>query len=200
MLSDNSRIRDERKKAKENRAKYTGVSSSESRYGFSGSSGGGYSGSSGGGYSGSSGSGFGNTGKKYGGFSSESYHSRSGSAGAGGSSSRFRDEDSDSSPSRAASSNTADTKKIQIVLKGGSGAGTSTAAKAADVPNLLDMESSITSSVGAPSTQVDDEWGDFTSPAASAPAPAKKASPLDDFADFQSSVPAVSGILTHGSF
>lgn len=170
LVGDNSRVRDERKKAKENKQKYTGSSSSvESGGGFGSGSGG-----------------FGGSGKKYGGFGPSDYSSGGGgggessySGGRGASSrgSRFRDDDG-SSPSR-------DNGKIEIVMK---------KAVVADVPNLMDMGETITSTSG---NKQDDDWGDFTSPATSAP---KKVSPLDDFADFQSSVPAVTGMFLHSLY
>ena len=54
LLGDNDRLRDERQKAQQNKNKYTGVASEESRYG-----------------------GFGNTGNRYGGISSDQYQCKS---------------------------------------------------------------------------------------------------------------------------
>lgn len=181
LLADNNKIRDERKKARENRQKYTGVASNSSSM---------------------SGMGFGNTGNKYGGFSSESYYSGSyggSSSGGGGRSGGFRDEDTTSppkSPAREAYdpspvASTADTGKIQIVMKG------VTPAKKDTAPDLLDMGSG----------GQDDDWGDFTAAPSSSKAAAAsstksaapsstKNSPLDDFAGFQASLPAVTSMLS----
>jgi len=179
LLADNTKIRDERKKAKENKQKYTGVASnaaSMTGMGF-GNSGG-----------------FGNTGRQFGGFSggSDSY--------GGGRSGGFRDDSSSpppKSPSRATaydadvsasgSNDGSNSGKFQIIMKG----------EAATVPkdttpNLLDMSEPVGSSAAK-----EDDWGDFTSVSPSSSGAKKPIpSPLDDFADFQTSVPAVSNSNT----
>lgn len=76
LLSDLDRVRQERRKAKANRAKYTGVSSDGFRNGAGGaSSSGGFSSSSGG------------SGSRYGGFGSDSFYAGNGAGGGGGTSS-----------------------------------------------------------------------------------------------------------------
>jgi epsin len=173
LIGDNSRVRDERRKAKENKQKYTGASSSVE---------------SGGGGFGSSNGGFGGSGKKYGGFGPSDYSSGGGSGGGASSSngSRFRDEVDDSPPRRANSND-----RIQIVMKNES---VPKKAVVADVPNLMDMESTITDTIASSSvSKQEDEWGDFTSPSV-APV-VNKISPLDDFAEFQSSIPAATSMF-----
>ncbi|GAA6026314.1 hypothetical protein JCM8202_005848 [Rhodotorula sphaerocarpa] len=80
LLGDLDRVRQERRKAKANRAKYTGVSSDGFR---SGGGGGGYSG----GFSGGGGAA---SGSRYGGFGSDSYYAGNG-GGSGGASGGFSD-------------------------------------------------------------------------------------------------------------
>ncbi|KAJ3154365.1 Epsin-3, clathrin recruitment and traffic between the Golgi and endosome [Geranomyces variabilis] len=171
LLSDNEKIKAERKRAKENRQKYTGMSSggsSGSRYGGYGSEsayGGGYGGGGGGG---SSYGGYGNNG-----------------GGGGGGGGGFRDEDevsptrSSHSPSRAAAASSAPkpaAPKATVAPP---------APAPAPVVDLLNMDSN--------------DWGAFsgggsssatTSAATQKQAAAPAPPPDDDFADFQSA-PAI---------
>ncbi|KAJ3413507.1 Epsin-3, clathrin recruitment and traffic between the Golgi and endosome [Chytridiales sp. JEL 0842] len=178
LLNDTEKIKEERQKARENKAKYKGVSSTEARYGgFGGSS---YSGSSGGGGS------------------SSSYSNNSGG---------FRDDRGYDAPSRSTATverrDTHEKKpaevdyapKSKIVIKL---AGTSSSTEQAkpvqqQEANLLDMGGD------------GDDWGDFTSaPATSAtqslssptsqnvnsttgtPSAGAQNTIFGDFADFQS--------------
>ncbi|TPX62696.1 hypothetical protein PhCBS80983_g00380 [Powellomyces hirtus] len=171
LLGDNEKIKAERKKAKENRQKYTGMAStgsysSASKYAGYGSESTSYhnSGGSYGGYGGGGGGG------SYGG-----YGAGGGSGGGGGG---FRDDD-DATPTRStypdsSSRSSAPPKPAAPVVAAAKPAAPAT------VVDLLDIGNS--------------DWGAFsgnaqnnaaTTTAAAAPAPL-----ADDFADFQSAPPA----------
>ncbi|KAJ3162708.1 Epsin-3, clathrin recruitment and traffic between the Golgi and endosome [Geranomyces michiganensis] len=170
LLSDNEKIKAERKRAKENRQKYTGMASN----GFSGGSGsryGGYGSDSayGGGYGGGGGGGSG--GSSYGGYGN--------SSGGGG----FRDEDDNVSPSRShghSPARAAATTASKPAAAPAVAAAPAPAPKPAQpVVDLLNMDSN--------------DWGAFSaggSSSSSAPAAQRNAPaappPDDDFADFQS--------------
>ncbi|KAJ3391543.1 Epsin-3, clathrin recruitment and traffic between the Golgi and endosome [Lobulomyces angularis] len=171
LLADNDKIREERKKAKENRAKYTGTASnpmSTSGMSFGGSS-----------------NGFGAN--RYGGFGSDSMRSGSGGFSDNYSSSKYDEDNRGStrydSPPRSPAKKEYDPpiekKKIEIILKD--------SPKKAEPQNLLDIGGGG-----------EDEWGDFTgsTSAQATNKPASKPSPLDDFADFQTSVLSISTATT----
>ncbi|KAI8817242.1 uncharacterized protein EV422DRAFT_542067 [Fimicolochytrium jonesii] len=158
LLNDNERIKSERKKAKENKQKYTGMASNSS-YSY-----------------GSGGEGGGGSGSRYGGFGSDSY---GGSGGGGGPSyggggygrddaydSRggFRDEDE-----RGDSGRNSDTSKYDAPA---APAPIVAAPKPAPVVDLLDMGNS--------------DWTAAPAPTNKSPATATAAALDDDFADFQS--------------
>lgn len=156
LLGDTDKIRDERKKAKENRNKYTGVSN------------------------------LGGGGGRFGGFSGDSYRSGSGSNSFyGGSSFRDEDsQKNDTSPTRDVplrASSTVSSQKINIKMAGASTYANKTVSKptsdSAPAPlppqqNLLEMDG--------------DDWGDFASAPSAASATALSSSGFADFTSFQS--------------
>ncbi|KAK3818632.1 MAG: ENTH-domain-containing protein [Benniella sp.] len=169
MLSSVDRIKEERKKAKANRNKYTG-----SEGGSGGGSGG-----------------FAGTGSKYGGFGSDSYFEGGGYGGGSGSGSSYRGNsryDDQSSSSRSGrydddERDTTDSTPARRSTRKTETTKTTTKAEPVKEVNLFDFDepvasaSSNQSAFGSnPSKPVDDGWGSLQSA-------------TDDFDDFQSAPP-----------
>ncbi|KAJ3044709.1 Epsin-3, clathrin recruitment and traffic between the Golgi and endosome [Rhizophlyctis rosea] len=160
LLANNDKIKEERKKAKENRNKYTGVASDG--FGFGSGSGG----------------------NRYGGFGSDSYRTSGGfrdEDSRPATPNRFEStrtettrtsESSDRATPAASTSGGASGNKIVIKMAGGSNGTTSAPPKTE--ANLLDVGTG------------GDDWGDFTTSTTSSSTGAKPSSGFGDFADFQS--------------
>ncbi|KAJ3045446.1 Epsin-3, clathrin recruitment and traffic between the Golgi and endosome [Rhizophlyctis rosea] len=172
LLANNDKIKEERRKAKDNRNKYTGVSSD----GFGSGSGG-----FGGGGSG-----------RYGGFSSEDYRASGG----------FRDDSRPATPSRFESSgaSTSPTRRSESRDRSATAAAPSTSGSGKIVIKMAGGSNGTSGGTGGGSTQQPtadllgggdgDVWGDFTSAGNGGAAKQSNGnasgSGFDDFADFQS--------------
>ena len=182
MLGDVDTIKAERKKAKKNRNKYTGVGSEGGMMFSSGGSGGGYSsggiGSSGMGGGGSRYEGFGSDsnyssgggGGGSGGFGSDDYNSTSyGNGGYGNSSDFFDDErpgryDDDDSPSISSQrrgSKRSDSLSSSPAPRRASNAKSTSKPKTAKEMNLFDFDEPVATTSSNTKKTNDDDWGDF---------------------------------------
>ncbi|KAJ3344547.1 Epsin-3, clathrin recruitment and traffic between the Golgi and endosome [Entophlyctis luteolus] len=215
LLGDNQRIREERKKAKENRSKYTGVSSSGSQYGgFAGGMSSSISGFSGNGFSSRGGGGGGGGG---GGFRDDDYdrsddaeYSRSGngvgsakasvpaSVSANNRVTRTQPQPVvESAPTRAP-------PKMVFKSDGLNGAtewksSSASAVKPPETTRAVEADLLGVFSTNQPAPDDGDEWGEFTSATTAAP------SSSNNFADFssafagQQSAPAATNANAHAS-
>ncbi|KAJ3287606.1 Epsin-3, clathrin recruitment and traffic between the Golgi and endosome [Rhizoclosmatium sp. JEL0117] len=192
LLGDNDRIKEERKKARENRSKYTGVSSSGGGFGGSGNKYGGFAGGGSSNYQEDYSSG--------GGYSSRNESNYGGNISSVTASARETGRSDYSATSSASvTSSSSNSRALPKVVFKSDGASASTAAKpatssvkaqqtptttAAPIIDLLGTDDLVSTATAASGSN--DDWGDFASATITTAQPVSTASASAGFADFAS--------------